>query len=136
MMPGDEAIARLRHVVPAVPREASSTLARRASQPSGTPLALVPLSFADGAMRSAGQRGSVSINGVRCPIAGRIAMDQFVVDAGDSDVHAGDDAILFGPGDHGEPTAADWAQWAQTHPHEVLIGVSSRVARRYLPAPF
>lgn len=100
-----------------------------------TTLALVPIGFADGVLRSAWQHGSVSINGVRCSIAGQIAMDQFVVDAGDARVHVGDTAILFGPGDNGEPTAADWAQWAQTNPHEVLTRVGSRVARRYQPAP-
>jgi alanine racemase len=97
-----------------------------------TTLALVPLGFADGILRAVWERGSVSINGVRCPIAGRIAMDQFVVDAADLPVQIGDTAVLFGEGEDGEPTVADWAEWADTNPHEILTRVGSRVTRRYL----
>jgi alanine racemase len=100
-----------------------------------TTLALVPLGFADGVMRCTWREASVAIDGVRYPIAGRIAMDQFVVDVGDARVRIGDTAILFGAGNDGEPTAADWAQWAQTNPHEVLTRVGARVARHYLRAP-
>lgn len=103
--------------------------------PRETTLALVPLGFADGVMRCTWREASVAIGGVRYPIAGRIAMDQFVVDVGDARVRIGDTAILFGPGNDGEPTAADWAQWAQTNPHEVLTRVGARVGRHYLRAP-
>ncbi|WP_168197386.1 alanine racemase [Kribbella sp. ALI-6-A] len=74
---------------------------------------------------------SVLIRGVRMPVRGRIAMDQFLVDAGDIPVEPGEPVIVFGPGDHGEPTAADWAQWAGTIPHEIYCGLGSRVPRRY-----
>ena len=100
-----------------------------------TTLGLVPLGFADGVPRIAWQRASVAINGVRCPVAGRIAMDQFVVDVGDIEVTAGDVAVLFGPGDDGEPTVCDWAEWAGTTPHEILTGIGPRLPRRILPAP-
>jgi alanine racemase len=99
-----------------------------------TTLALVPLGFADGVPRVAWQHASVAIHGVRCPIAGRVAMDQFVVDVGDLRVQVGDTATLFGPGTDGEPTAEDWANWADTNPHEILTRVGWRVARRYLSA--
>jgi alanine racemase len=36
---------------------------------------------------------------------------------------------VFGPGDAGEPTAADWARWAGTIEHDVVTGIGSRVAR-------
>ncbi|WP_088346948.1 MULTISPECIES: alanine racemase [Rhodomicrobium] len=99
-----------------------------------TTLALVPLGFADGVPRAAGRKASVSINGTRCPVAGVISMDQFVVDAGDLPVEVGDPVLVFGPGDAGEPSAADWAEWAGTNPHEIFTGIGSRVPRRYLPA--
>lgn len=99
-----------------------------------TTLALVPLGFADGVPRAAWQHASVAINGARCPIAGRVAMDQFVVDVGDLKVNIGDTAILFGPGNDGEPTAGDWATWSDTNSHEILTRVGSRVGRRYLSA--
>ncbi|WP_088347959.1 MULTISPECIES: alanine racemase [Rhodomicrobium] len=100
-----------------------------------TTLALVPLGFADGVPRVAWRQASVAINGVRCKVAGRITMDQFVVDAGETDVMTGDVAVLFGPGDAGEPTVSEWAEWAGTNPHEILTRIGPRVPRRFLSAP-
>jgi alanine racemase len=99
-----------------------------------TTLVLVPLGFADGVPRTASGHGEVSIHGTRYPIAGRVAMDQFVVDVGDAPVRIGDEVVLFGPGDDGEPTVIEWACWAGTNPHEILTGIGHRVPRRYLPA--
>jgi alanine racemase len=49
-------------------------------------------------------------------------------------VRIGDDVLLFGTGEHGEPTAQEWADWAGTNAHEILTGIGARVPRRYLPA--
>jgi alanine racemase len=98
-----------------------------------TTLALVPLGFADGVPRQAAGSAFFQLNGVRCPVAGRIAMDQVVLDVGDLPVRAGDIAVMFGPGTHGEPTAADWAGWAGTNPNDILTGIGMRVLRRYDP---
>jgi alanine racemase len=102
--------------------------------PTDTTIALVPLGYADGIPRTA-TSASVLIRGVRMPVRGRIAMDQFVVDAGDIPVEPGEPVVVFGPGDRGEPTAAEWAQWAGTIPHEIYTGLGSRVPRRYEEAP-
>jgi alanine racemase len=100
-----------------------------------TTLALVPLGYADGLPWVAARHAEVSIAGRRYPVAGRIAMDQFVVDlgddAGDATPQIGDEAVVFGPGTGGEPTVADWARWANTVPHEIVTGIGPRVARRY-----
>jgi alanine racemase len=60
-------------------------------------------------------------------------MDQFVVDLGpeQADVAEGDDAILFGPGLHGEPTAQDWAELLGTINYEVVTSPRGRVTRVY-----
>ncbi|WP_433793222.1 alanine racemase [Actinoplanes sp. CA-252034] len=94
-----------------------------------TTLALVPAGYADGVPRSIGDRASVTIAGVRCPIVGRVAMDQVVVDAGDLPVVAGDRVVIFGSGANGEPTVSDWAGWAGTNAHEILTGIGTRVPR-------
>lgn len=99
-----------------------------------TTLALVPLGFADGVPRQSAGRGCVAIHGVRCPIVGRVAMDQIVVDVGDLHTRPGDIAVMLGPGTHGEPAAAEWAEWAATNPHEILTGIGARLPRRYGPA--
>ncbi len=101
--------------------------------PGETTVVLVPLGYADGVPRRVSNRGVVLIRGQRRPIAGRVAMDQFVVDAEDLPVELGDPIILFGPGDNGEPTVQEWAAWAETNPHEILTGIGARVPRHYLP---
>jgi alanine racemase len=97
-----------------------------------TTLALVPLGYADGVPRAATNVGPVAINGERFTIAGRVCMDQFVVDVGDLDVSAGDIAVLFGSGKDGEPTAQDWADALDTIHYEIVTRIGSRVPRTYV----
>ena len=99
--------------------------------PRETTLALVPLGYGDGLPRTA--RGAhVLIGGERCPIVGRIAMDQVVVDVGDAAVSAGDEVIVWGMGHKGEPTAQDWAAWDDTIGYEIVTRLGPRVPRRYV----
>ncbi|MET9230221.1 alanine racemase [Lentzea sp. NPDC003310] len=94
-----------------------------------TTLALLPVGYADGLPRTASGRAQVWLAGRRRPVVGVISMDQVVVDAGDDVVEPGDEAVVFGPGEHGEPTVADWARWAGTIPHEIVTGIGARVRR-------
>ncbi|MEU7169471.1 alanine racemase [Streptomyces morookaense] len=97
--------------------------------PGETTLALVPVGYADGIPRAASGTGPVLIGGKWRTVAGRVAMDQFVVDLGGDDAKPGDEAVLFGPGDHGEPTAEDWARATGTIAYEVVTRISARVPR-------
>ncbi|MDI1466198.1 alanine racemase [Catellatospora sp. KI3] len=96
-----------------------------------TTLALLPLGFGDGLPRVTAGRAEVLLGGRRCRVVGRICMDQCVVDAGDLPVAAGDPVTVFGPGELGEPTVADWAGWAGTNPHEILTGLGGRIPRHH-----
>ncbi len=98
-----------------------------------TTLALAPIGYADGLPRQASGRARVSINGEIFPVAGRIAMDQLVVDVGDAAVSVGDTAILFGDPAKGLVSATDWADAAGTINYDVVTGIGHRVPRRYLP---
>ena len=64
-----------------------------------TTLALVPVGYADGVPRAAGNRAPVLAAGAHRIIAGRVCMDQFVLDVGDATVAPGDPVVLWGPGD-------------------------------------
>ncbi|MEV6394175.1 alanine racemase [Streptomyces sp. NPDC051907] len=97
-----------------------------------TTLGLIPLGYADGVPRHASDRGPVLVGGERRRIAGRVAMDQFVVDLGGEKVQEGADALLFGPGRRGEPTAEDWAEAAGTIAYEIVTRIGTRVPRVYL----
>jgi alanine racemase len=100
--------------------------------PRPTRLALVPLGYADGVPRHASGAGPVHVGGRTFPVAGRVCMDQVVLDVGDADVRAGDEAVLFADGAQGEPTAQDWADAAGTISYEVVTRVSGRLPRRYV----
>ncbi|WP_052521344.1 alanine racemase [Agreia bicolorata] len=100
--------------------------------PKETTLALVPVGYADGIPRGATGSGRMAINGRQYPIAGRIAMDQVVLDVGDAPMVPGDRAIVFGPGLEAEPTAADWAANSGSTAGEILARIGRRVPRRYI----
>ncbi len=102
-----------------------------------TTVALLPVGYADGVFRPLSNRFEVSINGRRYPNVGRVCMDQFVVDLGPgpTGVTEGDDAILFGPGTDGEPTAQDWADLLDTINYEVVTSPRGRIGRSYRGGP-
>ena len=97
-----------------------------------TTLLLVPVGYADGVPRAAGNRAPVLAAGVQRTIAGRVCMDQFVLDVGDAEVRAGDEVVLWGPGDGGEPTAQDWADAVDTIHYELVTRIGGRFTRRYV----
>jgi alanine racemase len=102
--------------------------------PEPTTVGLVPLGYGDGIPRHAGNRAWVGWSGNRVPVRGRICMDQFVVELSAGLAKLGDEVIIFGPGDHGEPTANDWAAWCDTIGYEIVTRIGTRVPRRYLNA--
>jgi alanine racemase len=100
--------------------------------PGATTLGLVPVGYADGIPRHASGAGPVLVDGKWRTVAGRIAMDQFVVDLGGDEPATGTRAVLFGPGDRGEPTAEDWAQASGTIAYEIVTRIGTRVPRVYV----
>ena len=100
-------------------------------------LGLVPLGYADGVPRVA-TGGPIRVGGVNYPVVGRIAMDQMVIDLGPLQVSAGGpsllgaEAVMFGDGADGGPTAEDWARAAGTNNYEIVTRISPRVPRRYI----
>jgi alanine racemase len=101
--------------------------------PKETTLALLPVGYADGVPRRLGSRPS-GVGGMRVllagrlrPVVGRVCMDQIMVDCGDDEVAEGAEAVLFGPGERGEPTAQDWADALGTIHYEIVTGL--RVGR-------
>ncbi|MFK0193594.1 alanine racemase [Kitasatospora sp. NPDC090308] len=100
--------------------------------PGPTTLGLVPLGYGDGVPRHASNTGPVQIVATRYRVAGRVAMDQFVVDLGGDTPETGAEVLLFGAGDRGEPTAEDWAVACDTIAYEIITRIGGRVARRYV----
>ncbi|WP_127571482.1 alanine racemase [Georgenia faecalis] len=97
---------------------------------AATRLAVLPVGYGDGIPRHASNRGPVLLGGRRVRVAGRVCMDQVVVDLGPgSDVAAGTTAVLFGDGTDGAPTAQDWADAAGTISYEIVSRLGDRVPR-------
>jgi alanine racemase len=97
-----------------------------------TTLGLVPVGYGDGLPRVGGNHAEVQVGGRRRPIRGRICMDQLVVDLDGDDPGAGADVTVFGTGEHGEPTATDWAEACGTISYEIVTRVGGRFTRRYV----
>jgi alanine racemase len=103
--------------------------------PAETTLAVVPMGYGDGVPRHASNVGPVHLAGRVRTVAGRVCMDQIVLDCGDDDVRAGDIATLFGPGDSGEPTADDWADAVGTINYEIVTRIGGPRAGRVYDGP-
>ncbi len=99
---------------------------------TATRLALLPVGYGDGVPRQASGTGPVLVAGRRVPVAGRVCMDQVVVDLGPgAEVAVGDVAVLFGDAATGAPTATDWARAAGTIDYEIVTRIGARVPRLY-----
>ena len=97
-----------------------------------TTVGVVPVGYAEGIPRGAGNTASVWVEDSLRPIRGRMCMDQFVVDLHGELPPPGTEVVLFGPGDRGEPTAQDWAEAIGTINYEVVTRIGGRLARRHV----
>ncbi len=93
-------------------------------------IATVTIGYADGYSRLLSGRGEVLVNGVRCPVTGRICMDQLMIDVSAvPDAKIGSVVTLIGrDGDHCI-TADEAAGLYGTIGYEVVCGISKRVPR-------
>jgi len=95
-------------------------------------IATLPLGYADGYPRRLSNVGEVLIRGQRCPVVGRVCMDQLMVRVPDgAGIAAGDEAVLFGRQDGAELPVDEVAAWLDTISYEVLCMVGKRVPRVY-----
>lgn len=102
------------------------TLARRSS------IAVLTAGYADGLPRAASNRAEVLIRGRRCPVLGRVTMDQTIVDVTDvPGVACGDPVVLVGRQANQSISLSEFSRWADTIPWETLCSVTKRVPRVY-----
>lgn len=90
-----------------------------------THLALVSIGFADGVPRLAPVGGMVDAAGERVSIAGRITMDQLIIDTGDVALEAGDVVTVWG----GAVSCQEWSRWSHRSLEVIGSGLGSRVQR-------
>jgi alanine racemase len=97
-----------------------------------TALGLLPLGYNEGVPRLASNAPRLMFTrGRRVPIAGTVNLNHVILDLGAGPAEAGDEVVLFGPGDHGEPTAQEWAEALGTISYEVVTRFTGKVPRTY-----
>ena len=93
-------------------------------------IATLPIGYADGYLRAYGRGGFVEIHGQKAPIAGRVCMDQMMIDVTDiPNVQIGDEVILFGSENI---TIDDIANHVGTINYEIPCLISNRIPRIYV----
>jgi alanine racemase len=99
---------------------------------AATTLAMVCLGYSDGIDRHACERGRAWFDGCTHPIAGRVAMDVFMLDVGDHPVSPGDEVVLFGDEGRGYPSPISWAADLGRSAAEVTAALGDRIVRSHV----
>jgi alanine racemase len=97
-----------------------------------TRVVTLPVGYGDGYARSLSNRAMVLINGHRYPVAGRISMDQCMVNIGQDSAFNGDEVVLIGRQGNDAITVEELAALCETIPYEILTMINTRVPRRYI----
>lgn len=93
-------------------------------------IATLPIGYGDGYPRALSNKASVLVAGKRCPVIGRVTMDQTMIDVtGAPRASVGADAVLIGRQDDLVVSAAELARYCGTIPYETATALSSRVPR-------
>ena len=96
-----------------------------------TEVATIPLGYGDGYPRNLSNKGYVLIKGKKCPILGRVCMDQFMVDVTGMDVCKGDEVTLIGKEGDEAITVEEMAELAGTFNYEFVCNLGKRIPRVY-----
>jgi alanine racemase len=97
-----------------------------------TRVAIVAVGYGDGVPTAASNRGFFLVDGQRCPILGRVTMDQTIVDVTDIEgASVGDIATILGAQGADRITVAEFCAWSDCIPWEALCTLTQRVQRVY-----
>lgn len=119
-------------LVKKLPRGTGISYGRTHTLAHDSQVAILCAGYGDGLPRAASNRAHVLIHGRRCPVLGRVTMDQTIVDVTDvPDVRCGDEAVLVGRQQGAEITIGEFSRNADTIPWETLCSVTKRVPRLY-----
>ncbi len=115
-----------------MPGGASVSYGRTYRTPGPTKLASIPIGYADGYRLGLSNGGDVLVRGRRCPVRGRVTMNEMLVDVADAPGAAvGDKVTLIGRDGGEEITVEEVAGKAQTIPYEIMTGIGPAVERKY-----
>lgn len=119
-------------IVKTLPKGSTVSYGRTHTLARESKIAVLTAGYGDGIPRAASNRAQVLLKGIRCPVLGRVTMDQTIVDVTDvPGVASGEAAVLVGRQEKGEITIGEFSRWAETIPWETLCSVTKRVPRLY-----
>lgn len=103
-------------------------------------VAVLPIGYSNGYLRSLSNKAFVIVDGVRCPVVGRVTMDQIIVDITAATLSGrvpkiGDEAVIMGTQKGTSITADEIANWAGTISYEILCSLGNRLPHIYHPSP-
>lgn len=100
------------------------------------PAAVISIGYSDGYLRAFSNKAYVLINGVPCPILGRVTMDQTIVDISlavcAGKVAIGDEVVVLGRQGKSVVSADELARWADTIHYEIVCNLGNRLPRVFL----
>jgi alanine racemase len=95
--------------------------------------AIIPIGYSDGYFRNLSSKASVLIQGKRCPILGRVTMDQIIVDVSHlKNIKPGEEVVVLGQQGREEISADELAQLSGTINYEIVCSLGNRLPRVYL----
>jgi len=119
-------------IVKKLPRGTAISYGRTYTLKRDSLIAVLTAGYGDGIPRAASNRAQVLIRGSRCPVLGRVTMDQTIVDITDvPGVVSGDEAIIVGRQGGNEISLTEFSRFSDTIPWETLCSVTKRVPRLY-----
>ncbi len=115
-----------------LPKDASVSYGRTFFTTGDTRIAVLTAGYCDGIPVAASNRAQVLVNGIRCPVIGRVTMDQTIIDVSHLDpasLEVGAIATIVGRQGNGQIHLREFSDWADTIPWEICCSISKRVAR-------
>jgi alanine racemase len=116
-----------------VPAGRTLSYGRTFTAPHTMKVATLSVGYGDGFSRDLSNNALVLVGGIRCPVVGRVTMDQILADVSAvENVAVGDEVVLIGRQGDDEILASEMAAWANTIPWEILCAITKRVPRVYI----
>ncbi len=102
-----------------------------------TTIAVLPIGYSNGYLRSLSNQAFVLIHGVRCPLVGRVTMDQVIIDVSALALSGqlpqmGEEAVLIGHQRDQNISCDELALWADTISYEMVCSLGSRLPKVYI----
>jgi alanine racemase len=98
--------------------------------PKATRIGVLPIGYAEGIPRAAGNRGAVLVDGRRAPIVGRVCMNVTMIDVGEIPAaHPGSTVTLLGDDGAESVGAMDWGDWSDSIAYEIVARLPAAIPR-------